>query len=424
MDKIYLLLRNNKQTGPHSVEELLQFSLKPTDLIWIEGRSAGWRNPMEVDDLKSYVPGSSQQIINQADTTMVEKIETATQRGAKAFTTESPIIQKQSKNIFVSLPAGLQIPVAAKVAEESISENLDRKAQELYNKVQAFSQAEKALQKNESGIDTKYTRSLNDIKEEYTRWLKQQKRADRVKVKKPLMMAAVVLLSVVALGLFLNSLNRKIPASSFTNNSSSALLKIKVAEQISVMKNDTFTSQKENLSNDNFSGYQTKKDGDKIIGESSLPFAKAKVQIDAPIIEERMQMQPVKEEKIVMNEKDDAVLQTSTSQVEITEKPSVSITQLIDVDGNYLPNQKGDGVNGYRVEIKNNSDEVLKVVAVDVFYYAANDKLLNKKTLYFSNVSPGANMILTAPSNKYAISVNHQLGLVSSEEGAIYFVKQ
>ncbi len=49
MDKIYLLLRNNKQTGPHNVEELKQIVLKTTDLIWVEGKSAGWRNPMEVD---------------------------------------------------------------------------------------------------------------------------------------------------------------------------------------------------------------------------------------------------------------------------------------------------------------------------------------------------------------------------------------
>lgn len=65
MDKIYLLLRNNKQTGPYSVEEIVQMNLKPTDLIWVEGRSAGWRNPIEIDTLKSYVSDLSQQIIQQ-----------------------------------------------------------------------------------------------------------------------------------------------------------------------------------------------------------------------------------------------------------------------------------------------------------------------------------------------------------------------
>ncbi len=131
------------------------------------------------------------------------------------------------------------------------------------------------------------------------------------------------------------------------------------------------------------------------------------------------------EKKPVITKKEDAVIQASTSAPEVKkEVSSVPLTQLIDIKGDYLPGNEGDGVNGYKVTMQNNSNKVLKVVAVDVFYYGANDKLLNKKTLYFSNVSPKANMILTAPANKWALTVSHQLGLVSSEAGALYFVKQ
>ena len=55
MHKVYLLLRNNRQTGPHSLDELLQLNLKPFDLVWVEGRSAAWRYPGEIDSLKPYV---------------------------------------------------------------------------------------------------------------------------------------------------------------------------------------------------------------------------------------------------------------------------------------------------------------------------------------------------------------------------------
>jgi len=51
MQKIYLLLRNNKQSGPFTREELLQQGLKKHDLIWVEGRSAGWRDPEEIAEL-------------------------------------------------------------------------------------------------------------------------------------------------------------------------------------------------------------------------------------------------------------------------------------------------------------------------------------------------------------------------------------
>ncbi|MGZ3854421.1 MAG: hypothetical protein ACXVBX_16625, partial [Flavisolibacter sp.] len=56
MQKVYLLLRNNKQTGPYSLEELLQLNLKPFDLVWVDGRSAAWQYPFEIPSLKPYVP--------------------------------------------------------------------------------------------------------------------------------------------------------------------------------------------------------------------------------------------------------------------------------------------------------------------------------------------------------------------------------
>ncbi|HVE61333.1 MAG TPA: hypothetical protein VNA26_05920, partial [Chitinophagaceae bacterium] len=141
-----------------------------------------------------------------------------------------------------------------------------------------------------------------------------------------------------------------------------------------------------------------------------------------------------KQNNTAINKKDNSEPQAATkkenpalnanSQPVIKKEPSLPLTQLIDISGDYLPSQSGDGVNGYKVTMQNNSKQVLKVVAVDVFYYADNHKLLNKKTLYFSNVQPKTNMILTAPANKEAVAVRHQLGLVSGEEGSIYFVKQ
>jgi hypothetical protein len=54
--KTYLLLRNNKQLGPHTLDELLNMGLKPHDLIWVEGKSGAWRYPSELDEFKSQIP--------------------------------------------------------------------------------------------------------------------------------------------------------------------------------------------------------------------------------------------------------------------------------------------------------------------------------------------------------------------------------
>src|SRR5439155_8615217 len=55
MQQLYLLLRNNQQSGPYSLEELLQLQLKPFDLVWVEGRSAAWQYPGEIPALQTYV---------------------------------------------------------------------------------------------------------------------------------------------------------------------------------------------------------------------------------------------------------------------------------------------------------------------------------------------------------------------------------
>ena len=52
----YLLLRNNKESGPFSIEEIKDMSLKSYDLLWVVGKSAAWRYPGEIIELKSFAP--------------------------------------------------------------------------------------------------------------------------------------------------------------------------------------------------------------------------------------------------------------------------------------------------------------------------------------------------------------------------------
>jgi hypothetical protein len=54
--KKYLLLRDNKQTGPHTYEEMLELGFKKYDLVWVEGKSAAWRYPGELPEFSAYAP--------------------------------------------------------------------------------------------------------------------------------------------------------------------------------------------------------------------------------------------------------------------------------------------------------------------------------------------------------------------------------
>jgi len=57
----YLLLRDNKQSGPYTIPEIIAKGLKPYDLVWLEGKSAAWRYPSEVEELKAYAPAVEEQ---------------------------------------------------------------------------------------------------------------------------------------------------------------------------------------------------------------------------------------------------------------------------------------------------------------------------------------------------------------------------
>jgi hypothetical protein len=118
----------------------------------------------------------------------------------------------------------------------------------------------------------------------------------------------------------------------------------------------------------------------------------------------------------------------SSSPAEITkaEKPTdnnaAPITAFIDVKGNYVTTGK-KGISSLGITLNNKSEALLKLAAVDVFYYAADKSILSRKTIYFSNVRPGAKVTLPAAANNMAVSIDLQLGLVSSAEGNIYYAK-
>lgn len=178
MQKIYSLLRSNKQSGPYTLKELLQLNLKPFDLVWVEGKSAGWSYPSEIDALKMHLPETTKPFEKKETTNDPEPTSSsmAPTSGKPTPTTAN------TKHIYFSLPPDKQVDtenIRTKAIVESFEESpetkLERKAQELKNKIQAFTE-QKNVPKADNDLDTKYSRSLEDIKEEYSSWLCQQRK--------------------------------------------------------------------------------------------------------------------------------------------------------------------------------------------------------------------------------------------------------
>jgi hypothetical protein len=135
----YLLLRDNKQTGPYTAEQLAAKGIKPYDLVWQEGRSAAWRYPSEIEELKPFAPVVEEQPYDRffkkpgeqatesatvAKQTVTEQQPVAVATNTATAVQESQPVSKKAeqstgKHIYVTMPASkTQTNVTTPVAKK------------------------------------------------------------------------------------------------------------------------------------------------------------------------------------------------------------------------------------------------------------------------------------------------------------------
>ncbi len=135
----YLLLRDNKQTGPYTAEQLAAKGIKPYDLVWQEGRSAAWRYPSEIAELKPFAPVVEEQPYDRfykkpgeqttESATVAAQTVTEQQPVASAANTANAVQESQpvskvneqttGKHIYVTMPASkTQTNVTTPVAKK------------------------------------------------------------------------------------------------------------------------------------------------------------------------------------------------------------------------------------------------------------------------------------------------------------------
>jgi len=107
---MYLLLRNNKQSGPYSIEDLKNMGLKAYDLVWSEGKSAAWRYPCELEELSAFAPPVEEQPFDRfykrpAAVTAADATHTAAVAQTSATITQTSAITSDT-------PAATHVPAA------------------------------------------------------------------------------------------------------------------------------------------------------------------------------------------------------------------------------------------------------------------------------------------------------------------------
>jgi hypothetical protein len=215
----YLLLRSNKESGPFALQELITLGLKPYDLVWVEGKSAAWRYPGEIAELKPYAPVMEEQPydrfykkknqqVNTDETVTTEKnvktIGADTTQSIADTTVLGPDNGRQipdtnpHKRIFVTLPA--EVERVRSLAESTKLDPVETPVETVVavNKIKLPPEPEAKYFKNtvpESVVlEEKYSMPLDDIKQLYIdNVLKQtKKKGARFKLGSNLMMFVAV----------------------------------------------------------------------------------------------------------------------------------------------------------------------------------------------------------------------------------------
>lgn len=370
MQKIYRILRNNKELGPFDIDELVSLQIQPTDLIWQDGKSAAWLYPSEIDSLKAIygsVPDPASFV--------------------KTSASSGP-----ANHQHVSEPVSIGAEEKFDAEEILTAEKLERKAEEIYKRVQAYSNTNK-----ENDVEVKYARSLDDLKQEYADWLhkKTKKRKFIIPVPVKIIAASVVLLIAAAVFLLRdNEQPARVQTISAEKNSDQDGLSKKSNVKSPAKEKPSASSvvvQKKKSSVDEFIDSVRRVLAQQEKDRNSIPVTYYKPKYKKPVTKQEA---PVR----------DSV---------IPENPGIIVEKQVDMNARYVASDNGRNLESIEVSIKNNSEEFLKAVSVDVFYYKKGDRLFDKKTLYFKNILPGNTYTLSIPANKKALEAKFKLGAVS-----------
>ncbi|ANE52715.1 DUF4339 domain-containing protein [Flavisolibacter tropicus] len=404
MEKSYLLLHNNQQSGPFSLEELAGKALQAKDLVWVIGQSAGWRYPEEIEALKTFVQDNSP--IPSTSAAGEPKKEVVSSQTIATFTTEKAA-SPSTRHIYVSFPSNPVTIVAEQAAvPEAATQSFEERVEKMRQRV-ACAETQKEIPQ-EPEVETKYSRSLDDIKAEYSSWMHKRKRRPNIDVKQIVIAATLFLGVVMGAWTVYHFISNSSTSESGKKDERLVEFHPTPVQPASMVKTNKVTQGNRRS---NKAGRQSK--------NSNNLFVKAtqREKSNDPVAPPQ-----AKEGDIAANEKNNSPGSATEKQTTANSEKAAAVVDQLQLQADYVAaNKRQQGVGGLEVAIKNNSNQMMKVVAVDVIYYGEGMEEIDRKTLYFSDLQPGQTLTRKAPAHKKAEGAYAQLGLISSEAGNIFY---
>jgi len=436
---MYLLLRNNKQSGPYSLDDLKSMGLKAYDLVWSEGKSAAWRYPSEIEELSTFAPPVEEQPFDRfykkpvaaqpvaqpapAPVTLIAPVAEAP--APTIVSTSEPSTVPGKRIIYVTMPSSRtpapastapnrEIPREQPVVRETPKEHSPYASGPSHatHRVEDYSAQLPSLEEQLEAVSPRLTRRWKD---------------NRARILKPVAIAVAILALLAAgifIGLSLNKNSASLPQRIATKGADKNTPSIAhpVSQQLPVPATPSLTAA------------TTEKPMDSIrtiadpVEASVPPVTKPIHPVTArerPASSKKGTPTPpvVKDSAAGMNSahreavrRSDIIETKAESKAVDKEAVRTTISSQVSVGANSYTVGTFGGINDLQLTVTNRSVYPLDLVVVEVQYIQANKKVYKSENLYFRNIGAGSALMQEAPKSSRGIKVQYKITTISSRD--------
>ncbi|MEP6750960.1 MAG: hypothetical protein ABJB86_24710 [Bacteroidota bacterium] len=464
----YRLLRDNKETGPYSEEEMIAKGFKPYDLLWAEGKSAGWQYSSEINAFKKYAPIVEEQPYDRFYKKPVpQKLITEERYTNRTYTpqaqTQSPAVKEidiipvqqqqpatarpsyeynvqaiPGRHIHVTLPSGNTVNLTTLVAKKEVKETSDPAE---INNVSAKAES------------IPFTAEKINTEKKHPSFAETISLPQQPVIKEPKVLTQASALKATDVSHAANQ-----PAYAAANTSFSwtliagAVIGIATLVGLGIMIGLSMNHEKNEIA---FNEALNKKAKQPPVILSAKPVTVAATPMPAVVTEEPVQhsvsSSSSKNKELVQN----AVVKTTLAPENTTkeEKKLLPADKTADNSNNNKPVQGHDvqaqqtkslsavnlaavekslsihsndfktgtfgGISGLKCTLFNGSSLALNSVEVEVDYVLASKKIYKTEKLLFKDIPAGAQAVLDAPASTRGIKITSRITKVNPRETAL-----
>lgn len=396
MNNTYILLRNNSESTPLSLEDLKRIGLLPTDLLWVECQSVCWQQPQEIPELR--------QLLNQAvQPTLTPVMDEAMEKYTPPVKKETPVTNGK-KGVYVELPSNYNSATKKEKEITAIKQEVkvgqyETTTAHIINMTQANSSGSiKEIQQDTGSKEPAVRQQPPKDKTEMLESLL------KLPGKKIALYAGLVvsgaLMMLVIRGTGGKETMRPQPVSQQPKTEIATPVEEVAEEPVAE------SSTPESYGPQNIPIAETITERDAAPG-ISVPARKTTASKNAATDKE-----PVP----VTNEQPAKSLPPATENKEVKKVPAENIASKLQLKANEYTVAAFGGIRNLKMTLQNDSRYLLDKVSVELRYLNPEGKVVKTETIDFNFVQPGAEATVAVKKTSRGIKLDYKITHIESKE--------